>query len=152
MAPIASLLGEPLVYIHTRSETQSNVVSTAQSCLNTTKLSNHTAANQPVVCWLTKTQPGSLPGQTQWIQPSFNSQDDSQWVAIVPTSKLTPCCGGDPFPICQSPRVCFPWSSMHCLIYPTKEIQPQVLFWRTTGQGHISANFRNNTANAPASC
>lgn len=107
-------------FTYTHSETQSNVVSTAQSCLNTTRLSNHTAANQPLVCWLTKTQPGSLPGQTQWIQPSFNSQDDSQWVAIVPTSKLTPCCGGDPFPICQSPPVCFPWSSMHCLIYPNK--------------------------------
>lgn len=73
---------------------KSHVVSTAQSCLNTTKLSNHTAANQPLVCWLTKTQPGSLPGQTLCIQPSFNSQDNSQWVAIVPTSRLTPYCGG----------------------------------------------------------
>lgn len=93
-----------------------NVTSTAQSCLNPTKLSNHTAANQPLVCWLTNTQRG----KTQWIQPSFNPQGNSQWVAIVPTSRLTPCCGRDPFPICQSPPVCFPWSSIHCLIYPNK--------------------------------
>lgn len=66
VAPIASLSpGESHWFTYTHSETQSNVVSTAQSCLDTTRLSNHTAANQPLVCWLTKTQPGSLPGQTQ---------------------------------------------------------------------------------------
>lgn len=80
VAPIASLLGEPrlrwslTVRLRVMLSPQHRAVWTQPDCQIIT------AANQPLVCWLTKTQPGSLPGQTQWIQPSFNSQDDSQWV------------------------------------------------------------------------
>lgn len=90
--------------------------------------SNPTPATQSSLCWMTKdlaipclTRPG------EYNHPLIHRLILS--VAIVPSSRLPPCCGWLSLPICQSTLVCFPWDSIHSLYLPEqKGIQPQVLF------------------------